>query len=279
MNKSVKYWRLPHLAGVEMLRAQYTTQTFSRHIHEGYALGVIEQGALAFSYRGEQLVAPAGAVNLVIPGEAHDGKAASPAGWSYRMFYLAPEWLEKTVHELHGKWRRPYFSAGVLEDDLLAGQIQAAHRSMEDSEASILEQETRLISLLSYFVSRHSDRSGAWDERYKQDRSVMLARQYIEEHYAESITMRQLVQICHLSAFHLIRLFRRQVGVPPHMFLKQVRVRRSREFLDQGMTPAAVAQMAGFVDQSHFTRQFRQMVGMTPCQYSNFIQYGPRLIR
>ena len=262
-----------------MLRAQYTTQTFSRHIHEGYALGVIEQGALAFSYRGKQLVASAGTVNLVIPGEAHDGKAASPAGWSYRMFYLSPEVLEKTVHELYGKWRRPYFSAGVLEDDLLAGQIQTAHRSMENSEASILEQETRLISLLSYFVSRHSDWSGAWDEQYNEDRSVMLVRQYIEEHFAENITMQQLAQTCHLSTFHLIRLFRRRVGVPPHIFLKQVRVRRSREFLGQGMAPALVAQTAGFVDQSHFTRQFRQIVGITPSQYSNFIQYGPRLIR
>ena len=65
-DQSVKFWSLPQALGIELLRAKYTTQNFSRHIHDGYAFGVIEQGALAFSYRGEHLVAPAGAINLVI---------------------------------------------------------------------------------------------------------------------------------------------------------------------------------------------------------------------
>ncbi len=86
--ETAKYWQSPCLKGLGLLRATYINHSFSRHIHDGYAIGVIEQGALAFSYRGENIVVPSGHINLVIPGEAHDGHAASEAGWAYRMFYL-----------------------------------------------------------------------------------------------------------------------------------------------------------------------------------------------
>ena len=43
---------LPFLGGVELLRARFLTQTFSRHFHEGFAMGCIEHGAMRFNYRG-----------------------------------------------------------------------------------------------------------------------------------------------------------------------------------------------------------------------------------
>lgn len=54
----VKFWRDPDLQDVELLRATYVTHAFSRHTHEGYAIGVIESGVEAFTYRGENHAAP-----------------------------------------------------------------------------------------------------------------------------------------------------------------------------------------------------------------------------
>ena len=84
---------LPFLGGVDMLHARFVTQTFSKHFHEGFAVGCIESGAMRFNYRGESVVAAKGQVNLVVPGEAHDGHGADREGWAYRMFYLRPEAL------------------------------------------------------------------------------------------------------------------------------------------------------------------------------------------
>ena len=63
-SEQVRICSLPELAGLQLLRASYQTQTFPRHSHEGFGVGVIEQGALGFYYRGEHLVAPAGRINL-----------------------------------------------------------------------------------------------------------------------------------------------------------------------------------------------------------------------
>ena len=120
----VKYWRSPNLSDVELLHARYTAQSFSRHAHDTYAIGVIEQGALTFSYRGENWLAQAGQVNLAVPGEAHTGNSATDSGWTYRMFYIAPE-LMRLVSEATADCpvRLPFFAAGVINDTKLAGRI------------------------------------------------------------------------------------------------------------------------------------------------------------
>ncbi len=277
--ESVKYWVAQQPPGIELLRAKYTTQTFSRHVHDGYALGVIEQGALAFSYRGQRLIAPAGTVNLVIPGEAHDGQAATPAGWSYRMFYLASDLLEQVAAELFGRAHRPFFSAGVIDDPCLASQIAAVHRLLERQDSMKLEQEAMVFNLLATFIARHSEQRAEFGCDRHEAQAVKVAKEYIEAHYAENISLQDLTHACHLSSFYLIRVFRQHFGVPPHVFLKQVRIRRAKDCLAKGCLPVVAAQEAGFVDQSHFSRQFKQITGLTPGQYSNSIQYDSHLVQ
>ncbi|NNF99668.1 MAG: hypothetical protein HKM93_09840 [Desulfobacteraceae bacterium] len=71
---------LPRLGNLELLKASYGRHVFNRHFHERYAVGVIEAGALGYHYRGKDIVAAPGDINLAIPGEAHDGFAANGQG-------------------------------------------------------------------------------------------------------------------------------------------------------------------------------------------------------
>lgn len=271
--EKVKYWTVPHLHNLELLHGTYTNHAFTRHIHEGYALGVIEHGALEFTYRGAKLVAPRGFVNLVVPGEAHDGHGASREGWSYRMFYLEPQLLEQAVGEISGRDKgMPFFSAGVLKDDYLAKKIMHLHLLLEDAGTPLAEQQAHLLTLLTEFILRHAEGKFALPGVGRENQAVNRAVDYITEHYRENISLDKLSAICRLSPFHLIRVFSGRVGVPPHVYLKQVRVKRAREYLARGYTPAFVAHETGFADQSHFTKNFKQITGITPRQYRNFVQ-------
>jgi AraC-like DNA-binding protein len=70
-----------------------------------------------------------------------------------------------------------------------------------------------------------------------------------------------------LSQFALLRAFRRETGMPPHAYLNQLRVRRARLLLDDGLAPADVAAQTGFADQAHLTRHFKRVVGVPPAAY------------
>ena len=72
-----------------------------------------------------------------------------------------------------------------------------------------------------------------------------------------------------LSPFHFARVFRRATGLPPHAWLKQRRLAQARALLKQGCMPAQVAMQFGFSDQSHLSRQFKQVYGVGPGAYRN----------
>jgi len=273
-----KFWILPHLGNLELLHASYKTHSFSKHTHEGYAIGIIEKGALRFSYRGENLVAPPGHINLVVPGEAHDGHAASDMGWTYRMFYLEPGLLKKAASEIAGRRKGlPFFKAGVIKDHYLACLISHLHLMLETPGIPLMEQESQLLTMLANFILRHADELLALKNPGKENRAVNQARDYIETNYAEDISIDKLSKICSLSPFHLIRVFNKEMGIPPHAYLTQIRIKRAKELLARSYSAAYTACETGFVDQSHLTRQFKLIMGVTPGKYSNIIQYRSTL--
>jgi AraC-like DNA-binding protein len=82
-----------------------------------------------------------------------------------------------------------------------------------------------------------------------------------------SIGVEDLTEIAQLSRFHLMRTFRRDVGLSPHAYLTQIRVEAAKKLLSEGASIVDVASDIGFTDQSHFTRHFKRITGVTPGQY------------
>lgn len=86
-------------------------------------------------------------------------------------------------------------------------------------------------------------------------------------HFAESLSLEDLSRVALLSPFYLQRLFLKNTGVSPHEYLIESRIERARGLLLEGRSIASVAADTGFVDQSHFTRSFKRVVGIAPGRY------------
>ena len=256
-----------------LLRAKYVTQTFARHIHEEFPVGVIEEGALAFFYRGENIVAPVGSINLANPGEAHTGQAAVKSGWTYRMFYFETKLLQFAASEIGERPQDlPFFQSGVIDDPELAASLRHLHVALEQPDTPTLEQESRILWTLSQFIIRHADSRPALRPVGEEHQAVKRAKDYIHANYAENITLEQLARVAYLSPFHLARVFHQATGLPPHAYLTQVRIMQAKPLLTQDRPLTDVAYELGFVDQSHFHRRFKRIVGMTPGQYRKNVQ-------
>jgi AraC-like DNA-binding protein len=270
--EKVRFWRVPDLVNLELLQATYITHSFSRHIHETYAIGVIQQGTEAFSYRGEHYNAPANHVVAIHPGETHTGHAATSDGWKYSMLYPDVSLLQRSIAELSpDPGVVPFFPNPVMFDPLLAGWLLRLHRALSES-APRLEQESRLLWTFAQMVVRHADLKVKSVHIGKESDAVQQVREYLEAHYTENVSLEELAAIANLSPFHLLRTFRHQVGLPPHSYLNQVRLIRAKRLLAIGDSISTVAQQVGFADQSHLTRQFKRMWGFTPGQYQQKAQ-------
>ena len=83
-----------------------------------------------------------------------------------------------------------------------------------------------------------------------------------------TVDLDTLARASGLSRFQVVRVFKRRYGLPPHCYQLQRRLGLAKKRLRDGVRPAQVAMELGFVDQSHLTRQFKRLFGVTPAHYA-----------
>lgn len=259
--------------GLQLMQARFRTHSFARHSHEGFGVGVIEQGALGFSYRGENVVAPAGRINTVNPDEVHTGHSATDLGWTYRMFYCSAELLQQMAEDIAGRpVHLPFFTSGVIEDDQVAHLVRQTHVRLMDGHSPRLEQQTLLLAMFAGLFVRHTYAPPAVIRAGNEQVRIRRVIDYLDAHHAEDLAVDTLAAIACLSPYHFIRVFSRQTGLTPHAWLMQLRVRKAAALLRRGVPIADAAVQTGFSDQSHLNRSFKRILGFTPGQLRNSVQ-------
>jgi AraC-like DNA-binding protein len=96
-----------------------------------------------------------------------------------------------------------------------------------------------------------------WQER--------RAKELMRTSLTEELPLSRLAAECGLSVRHFARAFRQSTGMPPHRWLLKQRIERATDLLHNRVLPLAdIAISCGFADQSHFTRVFTALVGVSP---------------
>ncbi|MBP2652185.1 MAG: transcriptional regulator, AraC family [Firmicutes bacterium] len=259
---------LRELSSVEVMEASYHKQSFSRHTHECYAFGVITGGRLDFIYQHKNWQANPGDINLVVPGEVHDGHGAMGGGWSYKMLYMPVEILREVNFEITGTDSLPYFLHGVISHNYLGNSFQSLHKILLSDEATFLQKDSMLRQWLTSFITMYSEpKTNFLSKRRQEDKAVRLTIDYLNEHYMNKISLKDLAVVAGLSSYYLLHVFKDVVGMPPHLYQQQLRVWKAKQLIAKKNSLAAISNEIGFADQSHFSRQFKKVIGLTPAQY------------
>ncbi|MBD5459288.1 MAG: response regulator [Lachnospiraceae bacterium] len=98
--------------------------------------------------------------------------------------------------------------------------------------------------------------------------SVFLVKQYIAEHYGEDITLNLLAEQVYLSPNYLSNMFTKVTGCSLHIYLKQFRMKKAQELLDNSnMKIVDICKAVGYPTPSYFIKTFQKMYGVTPSAY------------
>jgi AraC-like DNA-binding protein len=79
-----------------------------------------------------------------------------------------------------------------------------------------------------------------------------------------------------LTESHFIRAFHLEFGLPPHAYHLRLRLALAVELLSSGLSVATVANECGFADQSHLSRKFKEVYGLTPAAWGAAAAAGRR---
>ncbi len=114
-------------------------------------------------------------------------------------------------------------------------------------------------------TARDITRAGMALRPYTEMRVVL---EYIRDHYSRSIEIGELADLTHLSVSQFERRFKKVFQISPLKHIMNVRIRAaSLRLTATNDTIASIALDCGFYDHSHFTRNFRDIMGLSPRAY------------
>lgn len=97
---------------------------------------------------------------------------------------------------------------------------------------------------------------------------IAQSLEYIQQHFQEHISLKQLSGLVHLNQNYFSGLFKREVGVNYHEYVEGLRIRQARKLIRSGQyTMAEIAGMTGFPTQHAFTKTFRRIMGQSPMEF------------
>lgn len=263
-------WSDESFEATEFLFADYRDFAFPLHVHETFAIGVIEAGGQHFQPgRSPSLIMPEGTLCTINPGVVHEGRPATDQGWRYRMFYPSPALVSDALEEPRARASSGEWGVGqhVIDDHELYREFVALHVSSQRRE-TLLERQTRIAIFLRRLFARHGNFLPEASRARVAPRTVSIVRDYLHANAESQVSIADLAQAAGVSGTQVIRAFSSGTGMPPHSYLVSLRVERAKALLRSGIGLAEAALDAGFSDQSQFTRHFKRLTGVTPGRFA-----------
>lgn len=230
-----------------------------------------------YRYRGSHHWVPAGSLSIIHPGEMHCGRDIDDrqTNATFRLLYLDSSKMQQVAESIDDSFRvaqsanhltsLPFFPLIIIDQDL-AQRFLAFHLA-STQQTSRLEQDALLLDFSSTILRRYATDPPEPRQIQPERQAIRRVRDYLHDRASENVSLDRLAQISELSSYYLSRVFRAEMSVTLQRYQTQVRIERAKQLLVRGMEIWQVAIETGFVDQSHFTHQFRQIVRTTPGKY------------
>lgn len=241
--------------GLGLMQKRYPARLrMGRHAHDEWRFCLALRGSYTDSWRRGTRTRTPWQLSLHPAGEVHTTVFHSSATCFH--IELARHWRERLLGDF-GITNEPHeFLAGRLP--LLAGQLYDEFRHADVCSPLILEG---LACELIGWTARALRRDGSgppW---------VYKARDLLHDRFREPLRLQQVADELGIHPVHLARSFRREFGCTIGEYVRRIRV----EFVSRQLRTDAkltdLAFEAGFSDQSHLTRVFKRLTGLTPKQY------------
>lgn len=231
--------------------------------HQAFSVTLVERGV--FSYRspaGSAVLGP-GWLMLGNDGEGYtcSHEHSHGEGDDCVVLGLSAEAMDDLLSALGRSGTDKVFRRASLP---AMPRVAALLRTLlVDGDEGFALEETALAVIST--VQRALDDHQAPRPAALQSERALAAARDIESRAAEPLSLDAVAAVAGVSSFHLMRIFRRSIGVTPHQYLIRMRLLRAIELLrDSALPVTTIAYEAGWADLSNFIRTFQRQIGCSP---------------
>ena len=258
-------FRLFHLSDAQGAKVDY-------HYHEFCKLLLLRSGSGGYMVEGRRYSLKPGDIVLIGHHTVHRPEFEPGIPYERIIFYISPEFLRRSSDEtceleavFFGDRGHVLRLEGEVQDRLfdLAARLER-ELSGQAPGREILSGALLLNLLVEILRARQSLDSQMPRPAAPRNGRVQDILRHIDAHLSEDITIDSLAEEFYISKYHMMRLFRREVGQSIHAYLLDRRLFHARELIRSGLSATESAFRSGFRSYSSFTRAYGKRFGATP---------------
>lgn len=264
MKKEIRTTCFDNDLGVETYCLEGIVQPFPNHLHEYYVIGYMMSGQRYLSCKNKEYNLKEGDMVLFNPGDNHTCAQLGTEPLHYWGMNISKTIMQGLVKEISNIEKPPYFASTVIIDKEVADYFRTLHENIMKGSGEF-ENDELLFFMISILLKRYNE---LFEEKERDfDKEIELTCAFLEEHFAQTISLEELCGLVGLSKSSLLRSFTKSKGMTPYRYLQSVRINAARKLLEQSNSLIDTALKTGFSDQSHFSRFFNMFIGLTPGTY------------
>ncbi|MCI8495154.1 MAG: helix-turn-helix transcriptional regulator [Lachnospiraceae bacterium] len=230
--------------GIEMIFCKHSTISYPLHNHVSVlTIGIILDGSVLLNTNQETKIYTQNETFAILPYVPHSILANN----SYTLLSLC---IDKSL---------------INNVDIMV---------IQNNIALLLAQALNIEEIKPYqillILKRLNESTDIFHCNFKKHIShIDDLKKQLELYPERKLTVEEMAQNTFTSKYHFIRSFKTEVGLTPHQFQIQNRIRKAQRLLHETDTITEVALTTGFCEQSHFIKQFKKYVGLSPYTYKS----------
>jgi len=240
-----------------------------RDYHESFLMlytingsGVVQTGDTSLILSTNQVVL----IDCHIPQQYH----SNDTSWEFLWMHINGASLKAIFDMIYPNGARPIQIKNTY--DIPSDFEELLEYCLGNDIANSMKISSRLHALFHLLYTSTLERENTPIKK-EQQTAINHVIHYIEQHYADAITIDDMMKEIHISKYHFIRLFNRVIGATPYHYLTTHRINAAKKLLyTTDKTVSEIAEACGFSDTSNFITQFKKHTGQKPLQYRNSFQ-------
>ncbi|QKF72873.1 transcriptional regulator, AraC family [Aliarcobacter faecis] len=249
----------PKLDFIELRYVKDIENCIKMHLHEELTITAIKKGSLNLIFNDSSMELKPNEIAIINSQIPHCATLNKESKDGY-VLYLKKEYLRKIDFDFFSSYEI------IKQKNIYKSFIKLCDCLLDIKLSLIEKEESFYLFCLSFFSFEQKEKD------FKEESTLALdIKKYLDKSYLEEIILEELALKFDLSIVHLIRVFKKEFGLPIHSYILNKKVHLAKELIASNIPIIEVAQNSGFFDQSHLNRSFKRIFQITPKEYQNNI--------
>lgn len=210
MYENLKEIHYDHSLSLEAYRFNGVVQTFPNHFHDYYVIGLIEEGERKLTVNRQAYKIGPGDLMTFNPRDSHTCEQIDGRVLRYLCLNIKTDIMRKVVNEVFGCDEIPRFILPVQFNVDIAGDFRRLHLSIMENDSNIEKEEKFLLLMKQLLIKCASFKNH--HQKILIRNEIKTVCDFLNDHYAEPITLDKLSELVKLNKYSLVRLFTHQMG-------------------------------------------------------------------